>query len=60
MRLLDNYIAGQWIPAGPNPTLLLNAVNGDPVAGADSSDIDMAQAFAYARSTGGEKPWLCI
>ena len=55
MRLLDNYIAGQWIPAGPNPTLLLNAVNGDPVAGADSSDIDMAQAFAYARSTGGEK-----
>lgn len=53
MRLLDNYIAGQWVPAGPSPTLLLDAVKGTPVAGADASNVDLAQAFAYARATGG-------
>lgn len=53
MRLLDNYIAGQWVPAGPDPVLLLDAIHGTPVAGADASKVDMAAAFEHARSAGG-------
>ena len=53
MRLLDNYIAGQWIPAGPSPTLLLDAIHGQPVAGADASGVDMSLAFSHAREVGG-------
>ncbi len=53
MRLLDNYIAGQWIPAGPDPQVLVDAVHGRPVAGVDASNVDLAQAFAHARSVGG-------
>ena len=52
MRLLDNYIAGQWIPAGPSPTPLLDAVTGVPVAGADASNVDLARAFDHARECG--------
>ena len=52
MRLLDNYIAGQWVPAGSNPTVLVDAVHGHAVAGADASNVDLAGAFEYARSQG--------
>lgn len=53
MKLLDNYIAGQWVPAGPNPTPLLDAVHGGAVAGADASGVDFAAAFDHARTKGG-------
>ncbi len=52
MRLLDNYIAGQWIPAGSNPTVLMDAVHGHAVAGVDASNVDLSEAFDYARSKG--------
>ncbi len=53
MRLLDNYIGGHWVPAGPDPQVLMDAVHGHPVAGADASNVDMAGAFEHARSIGG-------
>lgn len=54
MRLLDNYIAGQWVPAGSNPQVLLDAVHGHEVAGADASSVDLASAFDYARTVGSK------
>ena len=53
MRLLDNYIGGRWVPAGPDPQVLMDAVHGHPVAGADASNVDLAGAFEHARSIGG-------
>jgi len=55
MRLLDNYIAGQWVPAGSNPTVLLDAVHGHEVAGADASNVDLGAAFEYARTEGSRE-----
>ena len=52
MMVLDNLIAGQWIPAGPSPAPLLDAVHGTPVAALDASNVDLASAYAYGRTTG--------
>ena len=53
MLLLDNLIAGKWTPAGPNPSPLLDAVHGQPVAALDASNVDLSAACAYAREVGG-------
>ena len=54
MLVLDNLIAGQWIPAGPSPTPLLDAVHGTPVAALDASNVDLASAYAYGRTVGSD------
>ncbi|MGB1573367.1 MAG: aldehyde dehydrogenase family protein, partial [Flavobacteriales bacterium] len=54
MLVLDNLIAGQWIPAGPSPTPLLDAVHGTPVAALDASNVDLASAYAYGRTVGND------
>ena len=53
MRILDHYIAGQWVPAGPDPSPLLDAVHGHAVAAVDASSADMAAAFRYGREQAG-------
>ena len=52
MLLLDNFTSGQWAPAGPNPTPLLDAVHGHAVAGVDASNVDLDAACRFARNTG--------
>jgi oxepin-CoA hydrolase/3-oxo-5,6-dehydrosuberyl-CoA semialdehyde dehydrogenase len=52
MLLLDNFTSGQWAPAGPNPTPLLDAVHGHAVAGVDASNVDLDAACRFARDTG--------
>lgn len=53
MLVLDNFIQGQWSPAGPNPSPLLDAVHGRPVAAVDASNVDLDAACRYGRQVGG-------
>ena len=53
MRVLDHYLAGQWVPAGPNPSLLLDAIHGTAVAAVDASSADLSAAFRFGREHAG-------
>lgn len=53
MRVLDHYLAGQWVPAGPNPSPLLDAVHGTAVAAVDASSADLSAAFRFGREHAG-------
>ena len=47
MMVLDNLIAGQWVPAGPNPSPLLDAVHGTSwPAALDASNVAACSLMA--------------
>jgi len=53
MRLLESYVAGEWIAGAGEGKLLRDAATGAPVARIDSSGLDFAGALEYGRSVGG-------
>ncbi len=50
---LGNYVMGAWQEGEGDGKLLLNAVNGEPIAHASTAGLDFAEILAYGRSTGG-------
>ncbi len=53
MSLLPSYVRGQWqTPAGEGMPLR-DAVTGEEIARISSTGVDMAEALAYGRRTGG-------
>ncbi|GAA0770482.1 phenylacetic acid degradation bifunctional protein PaaZ [Roseibium denhamense] len=52
-RVLESYLAGRWQPGKAEGKLLADPSNGDPVAVIDASGIDLGEALAYGRATGG-------
>ena len=50
VMVLDSLIAGQWVPAGPNPSPLLDAVHGTLSLPLDASNVDLASAYSYGVS----------
>lgn len=53
MPVLRNYIGGSWVTPSEGGMPLLDAVTGDEVARVSSSGIEMGDALAYGRNTGG-------
>jgi oxepin-CoA hydrolase/3-oxo-5,6-dehydrosuberyl-CoA semialdehyde dehydrogenase len=52
-RILESYVAGQWVRGAKAGSPLLDAATGETVALIDASGIDMAAALAYGRKKGG-------
>jgi len=52
---LQNYALGQWVTGSGQPTELLHAVTGEPVAEASSAGLDFKAMHEYARTVGGPK-----
>jgi oxepin-CoA hydrolase/3-oxo-5,6-dehydrosuberyl-CoA semialdehyde dehydrogenase len=50
---LKNYALGQWVEGTGTGTPLINAVNGEQVAVADSTGLDFGEMMNYARTIGG-------
>ncbi len=49
---LENYVTGKWITGDGEGQLLVDAVNGSPVAEATSQGLDFASMLSYARDKG--------
>ena len=52
-ELLPNHVAGRWQAGTGAGTPLVDPVLGEELARVDSTGLDLAAAFAYARETGG-------
>jgi 3,4-dehydroadipyl-CoA semialdehyde dehydrogenase len=52
-ELLKNLVAGKWVAGKGAGTALLDPVTGAELARVSSEGLDLAAAFAFARSTGG-------
>lgn len=50
---LKNYVAGQWVEGEGAGVVLLNAINGAPVAEASTKGIDFRSVLEYGRNVGG-------
>ena len=50
---LKSYAAGRWVEGTGRPTVLANAVTGEPVAEIDSTGLDFAGMLDHARRVGG-------
>ncbi len=53
VRLLESYLAGHWQTGKGDGKALLDASNSRPVARIDASGLDLGEALAYGRNTGG-------
>ena len=51
---LESFVSGHWISPGKDSIEVRSAVTGDVVANATSGGLDMREALAYARNTGGK------
>lgn len=51
--LLENFVAGRWQAGTGTGTPLFDAVLGTELARVDATGIDLAEAFRFARETGG-------
>ncbi|MFO1071477.1 MAG: phenylacetic acid degradation bifunctional protein PaaZ [Geminicoccaceae bacterium] len=54
-RLLESYLAGQWVRGTGPATTLRNAATGAPVARIDATGADFAAALAFGRETVGPR-----
>ena len=52
MNKLGNYILGKWIEGDGQGQLLVNAVNGEPIAIASTGGLDFASILGYGRTKG--------
>ena len=50
---LGNYVLGDWINGEGEGELLVNAVNGNPIAHATTSGLDFGEILDYGRNTAG-------
>lgn len=50
---LESYVSGKWVAGSAEGRALINPVNGDVVAHADSTGVDMKAALDFARQNGG-------
>jgi oxepin-CoA hydrolase/3-oxo-5,6-dehydrosuberyl-CoA semialdehyde dehydrogenase len=53
VRVVRNFLKGQWIEGSGTGTVLTNATTGLPIASASSAGLDLGDALAYARRVGG-------
>jgi oxepin-CoA hydrolase / 3-oxo-5,6-dehydrosuberyl-CoA semialdehyde dehydrogenase len=53
MRMLQSFVADEWVTPEGDGTVLADAVTGEPVATASTAGIDMAAAVGHARRVGG-------
>ncbi|EAV45113.1 fused aldehyde dehydrogenase/enoyl-CoA hydratase [Stappia aggregata IAM 12614] len=54
VRVLESYLAGSWRQGKAEGKPLLDAATGAPVATIDASGLDLAEALAWGRDTGGK------
>ncbi len=52
-ELLSNYVAGRWQAGTGAGTVLLDPVLGTELVRVDATGLDLAEAFAFARDSGG-------
>ena len=52
-ELLSNFLAGRWQTGSAAGTELVDPVLGTPLVRVDATDMDLAEAFAFAREQGG-------
>lgn len=52
-ELLSNYVAGRWQAGSGAGTALIDPVLGTELARVDATGLDLAEAFGFARETGG-------
>ncbi|RST48452.1 3,4-dehydroadipyl-CoA semialdehyde dehydrogenase [Variovorax sp. MHTC-1] len=52
-ELLPNYVAGRWQAGSGAGTALIDPVLGTELARVDATGLDLAEAFGFARETGG-------
>ena len=52
-ELLSNYVAGRWQAGNGAGTPLIDPVLGTELARVDATGLDLAEAFGFARETGG-------
>lgn len=53
-ELLANYLGGRWQSGTGNGTTLHDPITGDALVRVDATGVDLAEAFEYARETGGQ------
>src|SRR5919112_3860136 len=53
MQKLGNYINDQWITGDGDGQILVNAVNGVPIAAATTKGLDFKAMLEYGRTIGG-------
>ncbi len=53
MQVVENYIAGRWMPGEGKETTMLHAVHGHPIAYSRSGGVDFEALLEYGRKTGG-------
>lgn len=54
VRVLESYLAGSWRQGKAEGKPLLDAATGAPVAAIDASGLDLGEALAWGRDTGGK------
>jgi 3,4-dehydroadipyl-CoA semialdehyde dehydrogenase len=54
VELLKNYVAGQWVAGSGSGTTLVDPFTGAQLVRVTSDGVDLAEAFAFARTQGGE------
>jgi 3,4-dehydroadipyl-CoA semialdehyde dehydrogenase len=52
-ELLNNHVAGRWIAGHGEGTTLRDPVLGTALVRVSSAGLDLAEAFDFARTTGG-------
>lgn len=50
---LKSYVMGNWVEGEGSGVQLYNAVNGNPIAEANSKGIDFKAVLKYVRESGG-------
>jgi 3,4-dehydroadipyl-CoA semialdehyde dehydrogenase len=53
VELLKNYVADQWVAGNGDGTTLVDPVTGKALVRVTNDGIDLADAFAFARTQGG-------
>ena len=53
MKKLGNYVLGGWSEGDGEGKLLLNAIDGNPIAAATTKGLDFAEILDYGRKVGG-------
>lgn len=51
---IKNFVSGSWLVGTGDGQILYNAVNGEEIASASTSGIDLQSALDYARKVGGK------